>query len=228
MLTSAFGFPCYKQDVSFFYLMRYHIVKELHSNESYRKFCKISDKIPSIETLSYRTSQMDFNALIQKVILLYELNTGHKAKDVAIDSTMVKPCKDHRAQLQRKQHKYTDKHASWTKTTKHQWEYGYKAHFSCDTETSLILKYSFATAKEHDSMHFKDLIDSISQSTYILLDSAYDSEEIYNTIFEKTSTIPNRHYKQAVGLKLLVHNLVAFANISVGLPKNRKLETVTL
>jgi len=34
------------------------IVKELHSNESYRKFCKISDKIPSIETLSYRTSQI--------------------------------------------------------------------------------------------------------------------------------------------------------------------------
>jgi hypothetical protein len=65
-----------------------------------------------------------------------------------------------------------------------------KAHFSCDTETSLILKYSFATDKEHDSMHFKDLIDSISQSTYILLDSAYDSEEIYNTIFEKTSAIP--------------------------------------
>jgi len=28
------------------------------------------------------------------------------------------------------------------------------------------------------------------QSTYILLDSAYDSEEIYNTIFEKTSAIP--------------------------------------
>ncbi|MGC9193796.1 MAG: hypothetical protein ACP5FQ_07945 [Thermoplasmata archaeon] len=40
--------------------------------------------------------------------------------------------------------------------------------------------------------------------------------------------VPHRHYKQAVGLKLLVYNLVAFANISVGLPKNRKLETVTL
>ena len=116
------------------------------------------------------------------------------------------------------------------------------------------------------------------QSTYILLDSAHDSEEIYNTIFEKTSAIPiidinprrgsskpskkddlnrwimknlrikyallykdrweiervnsnlkstyffsledvnyvpHRHYEQAVGLKLLVHNLVAFANISV-------------
>jgi len=40
--------------------------------------------------------------------------------------------------------------------------------------------------------------------------------------------VSHRHYKQAVGLKLLVHNLVVFANISVGLPKNRKLETVTL
>jgi len=71
---------------------------------------------------------MDFDALIQKVIMLYELKTGHKAKDVAVDSTMVKPCEDHRAQLQRKQHKYTDKNASWTKTTKDKWEYGYKAH----------------------------------------------------------------------------------------------------
>jgi len=118
---------------------------------------------------------MDYNALIQKVILLYELQTSHKPKDSAIDSTMVKPCQDHRAQLQRKNHKYTDKNASWTKTTKDKWEYGYKAHISCDTETSMALKYSFATAKEHNSTHFKDLTDSVSQSEYILLDSAYDS-----------------------------------------------------
>ncbi|BBJ28368.1 transposase [Athalassotoga saccharophila] len=39
-------------------------------------------------------------------------------------------------------------------------------------------------------MHFKDLIDSVSQSKYILLDSAYDSEDIYNTILEKTNAIP--------------------------------------
>ena len=31
-------------------------------------------------------------------------------------------------QLQRKNHKYTDKNASWTKTTKDKWEYGYKIH----------------------------------------------------------------------------------------------------
>jgi len=41
---------------------------------------------------------------------------------------MVKPCQDHRTQLQRKNHKYKDKNASWTKTTKDKWEYGYKAH----------------------------------------------------------------------------------------------------
>jgi len=104
-----------------------NVVKELYSNESYRKFCKISNKVPCIQTLSYRTSKMDYNALIQKVILLYELQTGHKPKDSAIDSTMIKPCQDYRAQLQRKNHKYTDKNASWTKTTKDKWEYGYKA-----------------------------------------------------------------------------------------------------
>ena len=119
------------------------VVKELYSNELSRTFCKLSDEIPSIETLSYRTSQMDFNALIEKVIMLYELSTGHEIKSSAVDSTVVKPCKDHRAQLQRKQHKYTDKNASWTKTTKDKWEYGYKAHISCDTETSLVLNYLY-------------------------------------------------------------------------------------
>jgi len=54
--------------------------------------------------------------------------------------------------------------------------------------------------------------------------------EIYTYFFslEDVYYVPHRHYKQAVGIKLLVHNLVAFANISVGLPKNKKLETVTL
>ena len=47
---------------------------------------------------------------------------------------------------------------------------------------------SFTCYKQGVSFFY--LIDSISQSTYILLDSAYDSEEIYNTIFEKTSAIP--------------------------------------
>jgi len=104
------------------------IVKELYSNETYRKFCKISDKIPSIGTLSYRTSRMDFNALIQRDI---------------------------------------------------------------------------------------ERVNANLKSTYF-----FSLEDVYY--------VPHRHYEQAVGLKLLVHNLVAFANISVGLPNNRKLETVTL
>jgi len=65
-----------------------------------------------------------------------------------------------------------------------------KFTFRVIRKTSLALKYSFATAKEHDSTHFKDLIDSVSRSEYILLDSACDSEEIYNMILEKTSAIP--------------------------------------
>jgi len=46
---------------------------------------------------------MDYNALIQKVILLYELQRDHKPKDSAIDSTMVKPCQDHRTQLHKEE-----------------------------------------------------------------------------------------------------------------------------
>ena len=88
-----------------------NVVKELYSNESYRNFCKISNsnKVPCIQILSYRAFKMDHNAFIQKVILLYDFQRGHKPKYSAIDSTMVKPCLDHRARLQRKNHEYTDK-----------------------------------------------------------------------------------------------------------------------
>ncbi len=90
----------------------------------------------------------------------------------------------------KKNRRYKDKNASWIKTTKDKWEYEYKPHISCDTETSLVLEYSFAIAKEHDSTRFKDLVGSLKNSRYILLDSAYDSEGIYNMILERTSAIP--------------------------------------
>ena len=263
------------------------MLKILYLNDSYRKACMLKKhSIPSLATLSYRNALTDYNALIQKTIMLYELETSKKVRITTVDSTMVKPCLEHRAQLQRKHHKYTDKNASWTMTTKGTWEYGYKVHISCDNESSMILKYSFATAKEHDSTHFKDVIDSLKTSRYVLLDKAYDSNEIYHLILNRTSAIPvidinrrkgfpkpngkdkntrwimknirikykslykkrweierinsnlkspftysleyiyyvpHRHYKEAVGLKLLTHNLVTLSNISNGLAKNKKL-----
>ena len=263
------------------------IVRTLHSNNSYRELCLVEkDSIPSHTTLSYRNYHSDYNALIQKTIMLYELETSKIVKITSVDSTMVKPCSEHRAQIQRRNHKYKDKNASWTMTTKKKWEYGYKAHISCDSESSMVLKYSFSTAKDHDSTHFKDVLDSLKSSSYILLDKAYDSDKIYNLILNNTSAIPvidvnprkgsskpsrkdkntrwimknirvkykdlykkrweierinsnlkspfffsfeyiyyvpHRHYEKAVGLKLLVHNLVTLANISNGLSKNRKL-----
>jgi len=39
--------------------------------------------------------------------------------------------------------------------------------------------------------------------------------------------VPNRHYREAVGIKVLAHDLVTFGKISAGLPKNRKLDTVS-
>ena len=58
--------------------------------------------------------------------------------------------------------------------------------------------------------------------------SEFESEIYILFSLEYVYYVPHRHYKQAVGLKLLIHNLVTFANISVGLPKNRKLTSVTL
>ncbi len=166
------------------------VVRKLYLNDSYRKLCLLKrDSIPSASTLSYRQSLEDFHVLIQKTVMLYEMSSRAPQFN-AVDSTMVKPCLDHRARLQRKTGKYKDKNASWTKTTKDKWEYGYKAHISCDTESSMVLEYSFATAKEHDSTHFEDLVGSLRNSRYIFCDKAYDSKKVYDMILERTSAIP--------------------------------------
>jgi len=73
---------------------------------------------------------------------------------------------------------------------KDKWKYGYKAHISCDTESSMVLEYSFSTAKEHDSTHFEDLVDSLRNSRYIFCDKAYASKKIYDMILERISAIP--------------------------------------
>jgi len=87
------------------------IVKALHSNYSYRQLCLLEKDIPSIATLSYRNAKMNYHALIQSTVILYELESSLNVEITTVDSTIVKPCSDHRAQLQRRNHKYKDRHA---------------------------------------------------------------------------------------------------------------------
>jgi len=88
------------------------VVRKLYLNDSYRKLCLLKRaSIPSASTLSYRQSLEDFHVLIQKTVMLYDMS-GRAPQFNAVDSTMVKPCLDHRARLQRKTGKYKDKNAS--------------------------------------------------------------------------------------------------------------------
>jgi len=54
----------------------------------------------------------------------------------------------------------------------------------------MVLEYSFATAKKHDSTHFEDFVGSLKNSRYIFCDKAYDSKKVYELILERTSAIP--------------------------------------
>ena len=74
--------------------MRYHRVSQKKKGDT-------NIMVPQVEVA--------LDAIDIYVISLYELKSGHNPKDVAVDSTMVKPCQDHRAQLQRKRHDKNNK-----------------------------------------------------------------------------------------------------------------------
>ncbi|MDI3523520.1 transposase [Kosmotoga sp.] len=102
---------------------------------------------------------------------------------------MTKTCKAHTAQRRRRAGKYKDPQSSWTKTTKG-WEYGRKVHMSLDAQNLLIQDWMTTTAAVHDSTMAKVQIDSGQGYKYFLADSAYDSQQIYRYIFDRSSMIP--------------------------------------
>ena len=102
---------------------------------------------------------------------------------------MSKSCKGSTAQRRRKRGKYKDQGASWTKTNKG-WQYGRKVHISLDLGNKLIIDWIITGGSTHDSKVAPKMADTCKGFKYILADSAYDSNQFYGYIFEKTSLIP--------------------------------------
>ena len=87
--------------------------------------------IPNFRTLSYRAFRMDWHEINAGIIDL--MDTGNE--NAAIDSFIVKTCKDSTAQRMRKSCNYKDPDSSWGYGTKG-FQYGRKAHVSQDIDVT--------------------------------------------------------------------------------------------
>ena len=59
-----------------------------------------------------------------------------------------------------------------------------------DVDSFMIREWKITRGNMHDSMASHDFIDSIRDFIHILADSAYDTSETYDYVFENTHAIP--------------------------------------
>ena len=70
------------------------------------------------------------------------------------------------------------------------YEYGRKVHTAIDTDSLSIQEWKITTASVYDKNIAFEMIDSVRNCNYILMDAAYDSSDIYDYIFENTHSLP--------------------------------------
>ena len=154
---------------------------------NHREFMELLDitGIPDFRTLSYRSLRIDWHYINSAIIDI--INPENDS--AAIDSSIVKTCKDATAQRRRKYKNYKDPESSWGYSTMG-YEYGRKMHASIDTDSLSIQEWKITTASVYDKNIAFEMIDSVRDYNYILMDAAYDSSDIYDYIFENTHAVP--------------------------------------
>ena len=154
---------------------------------NHREFMELLDitGIPDFRTLSYRSLRIDWHYINSAIIDI--INPENDS--AAIDSSIVKTCKDATAQRRRKYKNYKDPDSSWGYSTMG-YEYGRKVHASIDTDSLSIQEWKITTASVYDKNVAFEMIDSVRDYNYILMDAAYDSSDIYDYIFENTHAMP--------------------------------------
>ncbi|MGC9073811.1 MAG: transposase [Caldisericum sp.] len=143
------------------------------------------ENIPNFRTLSRRARMIDWHKINNEI--LKSINTYKE--NSAIDSFIVKTCKSSTASRRKNYGNYKDPLSSWGFSTKG-WQYGRKISISLDIDSSAILEWNVTTASLHDKNMAFPLIDSVRNYSYLLMDAAYDSSDIYEYIFENTDCIP--------------------------------------
>jgi hypothetical protein len=142
-------------------------------------------EIPNFRTLSRRARMIDWryiNATILDMISTERENS-------AIDSFIVKTCKQSTAMRRRVHGNYKDKQSSWGFSTKG-WEYGRKVSISLDIDSTAIVEWEVTTASVNDKNISFPLIDSVRKYSFVMMDAAYDSTDIYEYVFENTQCTP--------------------------------------
>ncbi|MCL4453190.1 MAG: transposase [Candidatus Thermoplasmatota archaeon] len=141
--------------------------------------------IPNFRTLSCRSLRIDWHFINSSIIDI--INPYNDS--AAVDSSVVKTCRDTTAQRRRKNGKYKDPESSWGYGTMG-YEYGRKVHAAIDTDSLSVMEWKTTTASVYDKNIAFEMIDSIRNYNYILMDAAYDSSDIYDYIFENAHTMP--------------------------------------
>ena len=155
----------------------------LINHEEYLNMIDLKE-IPSFQTLSRRSRMIDLHEINRKITYEYSMN-----ECAAMDSFMIHTCKYSTAVRRKYWKNYKDHESGWSKTTKG-WSYGRKCHVSMDVDSCIIKEWMVTKGNVHDSKVSHDLIDSVRNYMYILADSAYDTSEIYDYIFENTHSLP--------------------------------------
>ena len=142
------------------------------------------NEIPSFQTLSRRARSFDLHAINRGIVFLYSMK-----ECAAIDSFMIHTCKYSTAMRRKYWGNYRDPYSGWSKTTKG-WTYGRKCHMTLDIDSLLIMDWIVTKGNIHDSRVSHDRVDSVRNFSYILAESAYDTSDIYDYIFENSHSMP--------------------------------------
>ncbi|MCL4447839.1 MAG: transposase [Thermoplasmatales archaeon] len=141
--------------------------------------------IPDFRTLSRRARRIDWHLI--NAIFIDLILTEHE--NSAIDSFIVKTCKQSTASRRRIYCSYKDEESSWGFSTKG-WEYGKKVHVSLDIDSTAVVEWEITTASVSDKNIAFSLIYSVRNYEFIMMDKAYDSSDIYEYIFNNTHSSP--------------------------------------
>jgi len=143
------------------------------------------EEIPNFRTLSRRARMIDWHKINNEI--LQSISTYKE--NSAIDSFIVRTCKSSTASRRKNYGNYKDPLSSWGFSTKG-WQYGRKISVSFDIDSSAIVEWNVTTASLHDKNISFPLINTLKDYSYLLMDAAYDSSDIYEYVFENTNCIP--------------------------------------
>jgi hypothetical protein len=155
----------------------------LTNHEEYLRMIGLKE-MPSFQTLSRRARKFDLHAINRGIVFLHSMK-----ECAAVDSFMIHTCKYSTAMRRKYWGNYKDPESGWSKTTKG-WTYGRKCHMSLDIDSLLIMDWIITKGNIHDSRVSHEMVDSVRNFSYILGDSAYDTSDIYDYVFENTHSLP--------------------------------------